>query len=324
MALLGFWGFDDTVAEAGASVGKAAAGRAGGVGSTQTTTFTLTFANATEVYLGAAYQCAITAAATVFCKLQEGTTVHLQISSDASSHVVIKNGAGTVLATSTATFDASTWPYIEIHALIADSGGFCEVKIDGTVVVSYTGDTKNGGTGVVNTVNWARISNGTTNVDDAYVCDATGSAPYNTYLGDIKVLTLLPTGDGDSSGWLGSDGNSTNNSLLVDEADSSMSDYVAASVSGTLDLYAMDDVPTGYDVLAIQELIYAVKSDAGTAPTVLPVAKGAVGTIRTDTALPALTTTNQSLPAQIRTTDPDGNALTAAGVNAMQVGVKIQ
>jgi hypothetical protein len=102
-----------------------------------------------------------------------------------------------------------------------------------------------------------------------------------------------------------------------------MTDYVGASVSGTLDLYAMADLPAGYSVDAIQEKIYAQKSDAGTPPTLLPVAKGQSGTTRTDTAVAALSTTATVYLADIRTTDPDGNALTAARVNAMQVGVKI-
>jgi hypothetical protein len=102
-----------------------------------------------------------------------------------------------------------------------------------------------------------------------------------------------------------------------------MTDYVGASVSGKLDLYTMGDLPAGYSVLAIQEVIYAQKSDAGTGPTLLPVAKGQSGTVRTDTALPALSTTPVAYVGQMRTTDPDGNALTAARVNAMEVGVKI-
>lgn len=323
MALLGFWGFDDAVAEPGASNGKGTTGRAGGVGSSSANVVNLSIPNASEIFFGIAYKLSSNVSG-IMCKLVEGAITHLQLGFNATNQITITNGSGTVLATSTATVDLTSWPYIEVHVVIADTGGSCEVRANETAIVSYTGDTRNGGTGVVNQITWQRPASAVINLDDGYALDTTGSAPYNTYLGDIKVLALLPSGDGDSSGWLGSDGNSTNNSLLVDEADSSMTDYVAASVSGTLDLYVMADVPAGYDVLAIQEVVYAQASDAGTPPVVLPVAKGALGTVRADSALPDLGTTAGVRASDIRTTDPDGNALTAARVNAMQVGVKIQ
>lgn len=331
MALLGMFGFDDAVAEQYASAfnpapvtGLLGVGKAYNSGGSVAQTIALPTSTASGV-IGFRHTYTGSGASGTLLTLNEGATNHITIGTTATGLITIARGA-TVVATSTSAIaPANVVTYYEVKFTIADTGGFCEVKLNGTSIVSFTGDTRNAGTtGLVNTYAINRGGNtGGFTVDDLYILDLTGAAPYNDYLGDVAVRTLLPTGNGDSSGWLGSDGNSTDNYLLVDEVDSTMTDYVGASVSGTLDLYAMADLPSGYDVLAVQERIYAQKSDAGTPPTVLPVAKGALGTVRTDTALAALSTTAQSLGADIRTTDPDGNALTVARVNAMQVGVKV-
>ena len=47
---------------------------------------------------------------------------------------------------------------------------------------------------------------GTLDIDDLYICDGTGSAPHNTFLGDCRVDTLLPTADGTAQQWTPSTG----------------------------------------------------------------------------------------------------------------------
>jgi hypothetical protein len=249
----------------------------------------------------------------------DGTTVHFGVGWDATGHVVIYGPANTVVATSTATFLPNVAYYFEVKAVIHDTTGSVEVRVDETVVVSFSGDTRNGAATQVQSL-WLRNAGGTSNnqVDDFWLDDA-------AYKGDMAVVTLRPNGNGDSSQFASnSDGNSIDNYALVNESPTpSMTTYVGDATSGHTDLYAMDDIPAGYVIDSMYELALIQKSDAGTPPTLLPVSKGQSGTVRTDTAFPALSTTAVLTPAQLRTTDPDGNALTVARVNAMQVGVKI-
>ena len=71
-----------------------------------------------------------------------------------------------------------------------------DVWVDGINVVSDTTlDTKNGGTGVIDTVQF-RAGNTTKHWDDCYVLDTTGSAPQNDALGDLRIDNLMPDGDG--------------------------------------------------------------------------------------------------------------------------------
>ena len=55
--------------------------------------------------------------------------------------------------------------------------------------------------------------------DDLYICDGTTvpGEPVNDFLGDVRVDTLYPNGNGNSSQWVGQDANSTDNYLNVDD-----------------------------------------------------------------------------------------------------------
>lgn len=327
MTLQMYLGYDDTIPETSLSpVGgtSGATGRSGRGLATRRASATMSiFVNMptalSTLYFGVGVKFGSSFVANRFLGFlaPDSTTQHVAVGIDAAGRITIYGPANTVVATSASVAVAfSTWNYYEVKVVIHDTLGSVEVRQDETVVVSYSGDTRNGAATAVQFVSNAAPA-GSVDFDDVYVEDA-------AYLGDITVEALTPNGNGSSSDWVGSDGNSTDNYLLVDDpTTSNVTDYVGASVSGKLDLYTMGDLPAGYSVTAIQEVIYAQKSDAGTPPTLLPVAKGQSGTTRTDTALPALSTTAQAYVSQIRTTDPDGNALTAARVNAMEVGVKI-
>jgi hypothetical protein len=328
MALVGFWGFDDTVVESNSNTPgtSGVTGRSGlGLAARRNAGTLLvmsSFTGLSSLWCGVAVRFgSLGNAPALHFIAPDGTTIHCSVGITSGGALVIYGpGGSTVVATSaTGLISTGTWYYLEAHVVIHDTTGVVEVRLGETVVLTYNGDTRNGAATTVAFISDrspVAVSNGA-DFDDHYVDDA-------AYQGDITVVTLLPDGNGSSSGWTGSDGNSTDNYLLVDDSPTpNVTDYVAASVSGTQDLYSMGDMPAGYSVIAIQELIYAQKSDAGTPPTLLPVAKGALGTVRTDTALPTLSTTAQLVNAQIRTTDPDGNPLTAARVNAMEVGVQI-
>jgi hypothetical protein len=328
MTLQGFVGYDDTqpeVALAGTGGSSGITGRSGrGLAvrnsSSSKNLFIMPTALST-LYVGFGFRTNTLAGSRfVTFMAPDHSTKHCAVGLDNSGNVTIYGPADTVVATSAigAIFTGSVWCFIEVKVVISDTVGIVEVRKDESVVLTYNGDTRNGTATTVGYIDSIVPAGINIDIDDLWVDDA-------GYLGDKTVEWLTPNGNGSSSGWLGSDGNSTDNYLLVDDpTTANVTDYVAASVSGTLDLYTMGDLPTGYSVDAIQEAIFVQKSDAGTPPTVLPVAKGALGTTRTDTAIPALSTTAQYQLGQLRTTDPDGNPLTAARVNGMEVGVKIQ
>lgn len=81
-------------------------------------------------------------------------------------------------------------------------------------------------------------------VGDMTVNDDQGSF-FNTLPGNYKLAYLRPNGNGDNSAWAGSDGNSTDNYLLVDETTpNSATDYVQSNTSGQIDEYIIEDPPS--------------------------------------------------------------------------------
>lgn len=134
----------------------------------------------------------------------------------------------------------------EAHVKIDASAGEIEVKADGVTIFTFSGNTdpdsrvtcqrlyvRGGG--------WDDDYYGT---DDVSVNDATGSDD-NSWVGSGYLLYLAPNGNGDSSDLVGSDGNSTDNYLLVDETPhDGDATFVAAAASGDKDNYALAALPT--------------------------------------------------------------------------------
>jgi hypothetical protein len=255
--------------------------------------------------------------------LSEAATAHLILRRTATGTVEVRNGAGTVvLLTSTDVIGTSGWNYVELKAVIHDTTGSLSLAIDGGTPVTASGiDTRNGGAaGVINRITWnGGVTNGGTMfVDDMFIDDS-------TLRGECRVETLRPSGNGASSTMVGSDGNSVDNYVHVDD-DATTADYVGSATVGAKDTYAMTDLAsTAGTVLAMQTEVLASKSDAGALPGPLQIVERSTGgTERVETVATVLATPAfEYKQGSIRTTDANGDALTIALVNASQVGVKI-
>lgn len=227
--------------------------------------------------------------------------------------------------TTPALFQANTWYYIEI-SLAKATNWVVTVRVNNSIVVSNsTVSLASGGVAAIQSIYLQGAGTGMAlTLDDLYFCDSSGTVN-NNFLGDCYVRTMLPIGNGASSQFTNSAGTSVNNFSYVDEQDSSSVDYVSATATGLEDLYTILDgthpIPNDYVIHAIQGLVYAGKSDTGTPPNLSYTGKGAVGTVRKDAVNLNLGTGYTSQNSTIQTTDPDGNALTPATVNNMQIGV---
>jgi hypothetical protein len=158
-------------------------------------------------------------------------------------------------------------------------------------------------------------------IDDLYVCDGTGSAPYNDFLGERVVKAKRLVGNGAASQWTGSDGNSTDNYLLLDEDPLNTTDYVASSTAGQQDLYALSAATGLLSVDAVQVAAYTSKSDSG-ARSWKPLIRNTAGTVDTGAAV-ALSTTWTLQQGAVRQTDPAGAAWTTTTVNGIQAGAEV-
>jgi hypothetical protein len=254
-------------------------------------------------------------------------TTHLTICRNSSGFLEVRRGttSGTVLATGATVIPDSTWTHVQVRATVADSGGIVQARLNGlgSNEIDFTGDTKNAGmNSTIDNAEWNSTSSSNIYTDAVLLdtaADATGGN--NTWTGDVRVIPLTVTGDGNSSQFVGSDGNSTNNFQLVDELPFSSTDYVGASTSGNTDTYALADLPAGVtDIRAVQICGSIAKSDAGSVTPQLVMRSG--GTDYAGSSLVPSTTYRTEL--MFRETDPATSAAwTASGVNALQIGVKV-
>jgi hypothetical protein len=209
----------------------------------------------------------------VFWSMMDGTSCQLELRVDVNGHLVLTRGAsGTILATGTKVLSGGVWYYIELKAKIASgTSGTYEVHIDGVSEFSSgaantqsTGNAYADGFQFGRFDDWANVSANPL-FSDFYVAD-TQSGQVTDFLGDVRVQYRAPNGNGNSSQFTGSDGNSTDNYLLVDEhPPNDDTDYVEDSTVGHKDTYTFEDLSsTSGSVYAVQIGQYAKKTDAGT------------------------------------------------------------
>ncbi len=251
-----------------------------------------------------------------------GATQHITVARNTSRGILeIRRGSsgGTLLATGTTTIPRNTWCYVEVSVTISDTVGEVHVRLNGgsTDEASFTGDTKNGGTATtidrfgVNLV--GRLS-------DVYILDTSGTFN-NTFLGDVAVRNLVPSGNGASSQLTGSDGDKVDNYEWVDEMPFNALGYAGSATPGDLDTYAITDLGAGITtVYGVQINSRMAKTEASLAQAKLALRSG--GTVYYGTTR-ALSTSYVGY-YQLYETDPATSAQwTTGGVNAIEAGMEV-
>lgn len=256
-----------------------------------------------------------------FFQFRDSGTIHAELRLlDTGALRVMRNG--TTLATGSILLSANVFYYIEFKCLIADSGTY-EVHVNGVQDASLTGsgDTRNAANASANQICLLQGAGaGTYDYDDLYLCDINGGVN-DDFLGDVRVEAIFPDGNGNSSDLVGSDADSTDNYLLVDEtAPNDDTDFVQGSVIGDKDTYTYENLSPGSGtVYGVQLLPYARKTDAGVR-SIASVAR--LSATEEDSSDKALSTSYAYYP-DIRQTKPGGGAWSITDVNNAEFGVKV-
>jgi hypothetical protein len=240
------------------------------------------------------------------------------------------NSTGTVIGSVTLSGSAiatGTWGYWEFKCTLSDTVGEVHVRYNSAAVLDITGaDTKNAGTKtVIDTVAYA---NGLSTVGIAFTDDyylVTGTGAPNDFLGDCKVQTVYPNGNGDYSQLVGSDADSVNNYLLVNETGAPVTtSYVESDTVARRDFYTMGDIsiPSNATVLGVQVTAWCNNPDAGSGRAVKIGVRQ--GTSEALTASLPLTAATFLAERGMFTVDPaTGAAWSQSGVNSAQAGVEV-
>lgn len=243
--------------------------------------------------------------------------LHLRINANLSLSVL---RSGVLLANSAAgVISPQHFHYIELRALISNTGRF-EVRVDEQRVVSMvSADTQATANSQVTHIRLGYIDGDTDRYDDLYLLNTDGTR-LNDFLGDVMVECTHPDGNGTTNNFtpLAGDNYENVDELLMDEDTS----YVTSNTVGHIDLYTMDSLPdvNGAAVLAVMSAS-AVRHDAGT-PSVKPLIRTGGTTFEGDEIF---TTGDYVYADHIWELNPDtGDPWTEAEVNAAEAGIKYE
>lgn len=263
--------------------------------------------------------------------LYDGGTNQIDLRLNSINQLILSRN-NTLLNTGATILSNNVWYYVECKVKIATgTSGTYEVRLNGVAEFSSgAANTSGAGTTQANIlyVNGNKVNSGAggysgpvTRIDDLYLCDSSGSVN-NDFLGDIRVEALFPNGNGNSSQFTGSDGNSTDNYLLVDESTpNGDTDYVADATVGDKDTYAFTNpTPTSGSVFGVQICHYSRKTDAGTrSARSLARLSGTDADNGSDQAL----STSYLYYCDMRETKPGGGSWSLSDVSSAEFGVKV-
>lgn len=199
-------------------------------------------------------------------------------------------GSNSLGATSTPAVTAEAYTHIECMVTIDDSAGAVEVRVNGVTVLSIAGADTAQTTNIETSQVAVGKRQGTFNatgiddlyIDDIFCYDDTGSFN-NTFIGDRKVITLIPDADTAQADWTPLSGTGFSNIDELDPDDDTS--YISAGPSASPALsseFGLSDLPAGVSsVSAVVMVNRMLKTDAGTAdvqPSLISVSSEATGT----------------------------------------------
>lgn len=217
------------------------------------------------------------------------------------------------------------WYFIEFQSAISHTAGTAVLRVNNIELLNVTGvDTV--GDNSDNTPMLAEIRfvsfTGATNtnwyMDDLYILDSTGPAPWNTFLGDCRVEYLRPRAAGTHQEW--SLTGAASHHQAVDDVATPDDDtsYVRANAAGLRDsyLYTPTGLPSG-PIFGAQINLLTRKEESG--PRILtPLLNGVEGA---SFAPSEGSYSYRHVPMQ--TNPATGTAWTISAINSAEFGVKV-
>lgn len=216
---------------------------------------------------------------------------------------------------------ANVWRYVEVKITPHNSNGAIVLRVDDVEHLNVSGlDTLNG----IGTPNYRTVSPNASGalIDDYYVADTLGPAPWNDFLGDNRMHIIKPNGV-HTTNWTPSDG-VTPNWDLVNDVTTDHAGYIKSSVLGTKDLWEYEDpaLPPSTIVHAIAVMTSAQRDkDSGPRAIKAHVLSGAT---EVEGAFHQLSD-SWYMEQFLLETDPNtGLPWTIAALNAIKAGTEIE
>lgn len=229
-----------------------------------------TFANTATWILGMAFRLSALIARDLVSLRDSGTSqVDLAVRGNGTFEV---SRGGAVLGVSdpgALTLTENTYYFLEFKATIGPAGSVA-LRVNGVPLISLTGvntrvTTNNSANELV--LGNLRIglpgaaTNTTADYDDLYVLDDTGAAPHNNFLGDTRVVCLVPIGQ-ELTEFTPSAGTNWD---AVNEIPPSSTDYNEAQAVGSRDRFQYQALPALVNpvIYGVQLSLYCTNPDTG-------------------------------------------------------------
>lgn len=236
---------------------------------------------------------------------------------------IVNSVSGSVIATSPTYLPWYTWHYIEIKFKCHNSQGYFEIYWNGELFMSnYNLNTNPRATnGVIgNQLLFCPYRN--YRIDDLYILDLTGQAPFNDRLGPICIRMVVPTADGTKSEWTVRSGGTSHYLEIKDTTIDTDSTYIQSATDGAVDWYKFA-AQSGTGLLAV--LIYC--SYKMQAPGLARLAYGVTNYAESATVWSSYTgflRQNWDGSSKVLFTAPDGGAWDFTKLNDTQFGIKLK
>lgn len=238
--------------------------------------------------------------------------------SSSDEYVATSNGAG---------LTTDTWYYIELKVYVHATAGTYELRVNGVNVCSGGGVDTRPRTGattytyshVVMFPAWTHTGN-TIIIDDWYILNGADSVN-SDFLGDSRVVTIRPDGEGDSTQFTPDSG--SNYARVNEEVCDDDTSYVQDATANEKDLYTYGGLGGVLSSIAgIYVQTECLRTDA-TAFNIKTVCKS--GVTESDGAAQTVPNLTYFTRSQIMETDPNttGGAWTSTTLEAAQFGFKV-
>lgn len=194
----------------------------------------------------------------VFIFRYEATNIFQLIGNAGSNNKFQAYVGSTGVSSGSTTILQNTWYLLELYLKIADENGRIVLKIDGTIDIDYTGDTKPDTNTTVNNIYFNEVTGGTSVFVDDLALNNTNDGVDDSWCGDGYVIKLTPSGSSaTTNNWLNSGSVSGSaNYLYVDEYpkdDNTTYVYASASSTGLQTQFALSNpsLPAGAGITRI-------------------------------------------------------------------------
>jgi hypothetical protein len=259
--------------------------------------------------------------------------VSLRIFADGHFQFYLGNGTGTTIGSASATglIAINTFVHLQTKMVIGASGaGSLTLYVNGsaTAAITATGVTTQSTANTwVSGFQFNSATGANYNVDDWWMLDNSGSAPFNTYLGIIQVREEAPSANSGVTGGRNNftPTNPTNvNWSNVGTTPAVATKYNADGTVGDWDMFVFPPLPSNVaSVLAVTALALLLLDAAG-ARTVALNCSAVSGGTPTDSLGSAFTpATSATLYMQNYPLDPHSASWTVANAGSAELGLKV-